>query len=219
MDIKKLIHDKDYEGIEETLHDNPGLANEGIPYDEVNTTKAHPLHRICDAVFSGICTDEEAVIIARIFLKHGAHIDGNELVEKQDSPLVAAASLYADKVAILYIEKGATINHAGCHGGTALHWAAWCARPAVVKRLVQAGAEINKLCIDFKSTPLFWAIHNRKNNGADKLPDLLQCVQTLLDAGADKSINADGKTVSVFDMLDSGDTELKELLEKHKNAG
>jgi len=216
MDIKKLIHNKDYEAIEEALNDNPGLANEGIPYDEVTTTNAHPLHRICDAVFSGICTDKEAVVMAKIFLKHGAHIDGNGLVEKQDSPLVAAASLHADQVAILYIEKGATINHAGCHGGTALHWAAWCARPAVVERLIRAGAEINKRCIDFNSTPLFWAIHNWKNGGANNLPDLLQCVQLLLDAGAGTSIDTDGKTVSVFDTLDAGDAELKELLEKYK---
>lgn len=134
--MKTLIDNKDYQGIEEALANDPSLANEGIPYDEVNTTKAHPLHRICDGVFSGTYTDAEAVQMARIFLAHGANVNGNQLVEKQDSPLVAAASLYADEVAILYIENGAIINHPGCHGGTALHWAAYCGRDKVVKKLV-----------------------------------------------------------------------------------
>ena len=122
--MRKLIENKDYNGIRQALSDNPDLANEGIPYDHMNTTKAHPLHRICDSVFTGKISDEEGVEIARIFLEFGAKINGNTLTEKQDSPLIAASSLHADKVAILYIENGADINHAGTHGGTALHWAA-----------------------------------------------------------------------------------------------
>ena len=59
MNMNELIINKDYNGIEKALAKDPGLANEGIPYDEVNTVKAHPLHRICDRVFSGIITDEE----------------------------------------------------------------------------------------------------------------------------------------------------------------
>src|SRR5205085_7091612 len=118
--IKSLIDSKDYEGLRVVLSDNPRLANEGIPYDEVNTTTAPPLHRICDGVFSKKFTDDEAVEMARIFLKYGANINGSVLIEKQDTPLVAAASLNADQVALLYIENGADIHHAGCHGGTAL---------------------------------------------------------------------------------------------------
>jgi len=209
--MKKLIDNKDYEGIEHALSVNPHLANEGIPYDDINTTKAHPLHRICDGVFSGKYSDEEGATMAKIFLAHGANINGDELVEKRDTPLVAAASLHADKVAILYIENGANINHGGCHGGTALHWASWCGRPAVVKKLVDAGADINKLCIDFKATPLFWAVHGLKNGGSGNTNDTLKCVSILLQAGADKTIpNADGNTV--FDLLRDEDDLLKKLL-------
>ncbi|MBB6130902.1 ankyrin repeat domain-containing protein [Mucilaginibacter lappiensis] len=209
--MKELIDHKDYQGIEQALSNNPALANEGIPYDSVNITKAHPLHRICDGVFSGTYTDAEAVQMARIFLAHGANVNGNELIEKQDSPLVAAASLYADQVAILYIENGAILNHAGCHGGTALHWAAYCGRDKVVKKLVQQGAKINKLCIDFKSTPLFWAIHGLKNGGTTSSSDTLECVRILLQVGADKNIpNCDGNTA--LQLLDDGDLELRELL-------
>jgi len=209
--MKDLIDHKDYKGIEQALSNNPNLANEGIPYDNLNTTKAHPLHRICDGVFSGKYTDEEAVTMAKIFLEYGANINGNELIEKQDTPLTAAASLHADHVAIFYIENGANINHAGCHGGTALHWAAWCGRDKVVRKLIQQGAEINKKCIDFKATPLFWAVHGLKNGGTNSMRDSLECVKILIQSGADKNIpNGDGKTV--FDLLSHQDVELKEQL-------
>jgi hypothetical protein len=209
--MKKLIDNKDYEGIRQALSNNPNLANEGIPYDDVNTTKAHPLHRLCDGVFSKKFTDEEAVKMAKIFLEYGADINGGELVEKQDTPLLAAASLHADQVAMLYIESGANINHAGCHGGTALHWAAWCGRDKVVGRLIQQGAEINKRCIDFNATPLFWAVHGSKNGDKDEAHNYPECVKILIQSGADKNIpNNGGKTV--FDLLDDEDLELKEQL-------
>jgi len=210
--MKKLIENKDYKGIEQALSNNPNLANEGIPYDDVNPVKAHPLHRICDGVYSNKFTDEEAVRIAKIFLDFGANIDGNMLAEKQDTPLIAASSLHADQVAILYIEKGANIFHTGCHGGTALHWAAWCGRDKVVKALIQEGAEINKLCIDFKSTPLFWAVHGLKHgdNNNDR-QHYLQCVKILIQSGAEKNIpNFEGKTV--FDLLDDEDLDFREQL-------
>ena len=91
--MKALIISNDYKSIEHTLKEYPHLANEGIAYDAINTVKAHPLHRICDGVFAEKFTDEEAVKIAAIFLKYGANINGNGLVTKQDTPLIAAASL------------------------------------------------------------------------------------------------------------------------------
>jgi hypothetical protein len=209
--IKRLIDNKVYEGLRQALSQNPDLANQGIPYDDVNTTLGHPLHRICDGVFSGKYTDEEAVKIAKIFLEFGANIDGSKLLENKDTPLIAASSLHADQVAILYIESGANINHAGCHGGTALHWAAWCGRFAVVEKLIQQGAGINKRCMDFNATPLFWAIHGLKSDDKNNIRDYLECVKILIQSGADKNIpNGGGKTV--FDLLDDEDLELKVLL-------
>ena len=209
--IKKLIDNTDYEGIIQTLSINRDLANEGIPYDEVNTTKAHPLHRISDGVFNKKYSDEEAVKMVVIFLDYGADINGGRLKEKQDTPLIAAASLYADKVAIYLIDHGADIHHAGCHGGTALHWAAWCGREQVVRRLIQEGAEINKKCIEFRATPLFWAVHGLKNGEKNNLHDHMECVKILVQSGANRNIpNGDGKTV--FDLLNDEDLELKAQL-------
>jgi uncharacterized protein len=211
--MRNLIETKNYAAIKEALSNNPDLANEGIPCDEHNRTLAHPLHRICDAVFAKKITDEEAVEIARIFLEFGANVDGNELVEKHDSPLVAAASLHADAVACLYVDHGANVHHRGCHGGTALHWAAWCGRPVLVKKLIEAGSEINKICIDHKATPLFWAIHGLKCSDGKGVESYVECVKLLLDAGADKSIpNVEGTTV--VEMLGDGDAEIRDLLQK-----
>lgn len=208
--IKRLIRQKDYKGLRETLAANPSLANEGIPFDEHNKVLAHPLQRICDGVFAGDYTDREAKEMAEIFLEYGAEVNGFGLEEKKDTPLIAAASLSADEVGILYIERGANINHAGCHGGTALHWAAWCGRDMLVKRLIAEKAEINKPCIDFKSTPLLWAVHGFKSCGRKNLQQYAECIRMLLDAGADKTIpNLEG--VKPIEFLDQED-EIAKLL-------
>ncbi len=213
MEMRKLIDNRDYNGIKQAIEDNPELANEGIPYDDMNSTKAHPLHRICDGVFSKRYTDGEAVLMAKIFLENGAKVDGSSLAEKQDTPLVAAASLHADEVAILYIKNGASINHAGCHGGTALHWAAWCGRDNLVRILLKNGAEINRRCIDFEATPLFWAVHGLKKGDKNNVHNQLECARILIQSGADKDIpNKEGRTV--FDLLNKEELEIVELLKR-----
>lgn len=210
-EVMDLIMAVNYSGLRKLLSSDPALANKGLPLGKHEIRLAHPLHRICDGVSHGIYKDEQAAEMAEIFLEFGARIDGTELIEKKDTPLIAAASLSADRVGILYIDRGANIFHAGTHGGTALHWAAWCGRDVLVDRLIRERAEINRLCIDFKSTPLFWAFHGFKNGGAGNVYHQLECARLLLKAGADKSIpNASGH--SIPDMLESGDAEAKELL-------
>ncbi|HMH31683.1 MAG TPA: ankyrin repeat domain-containing protein [Puia sp.] len=207
--MKKLVLSKDYAGIRKALSENHKLANEGWPFDGKNMTLAHPLHRICDLVFSGELTDEEAVTIAEIFLESGADVNGYEMIIKKDTPLSAASSLHADKVAIVYIEHNANIYHQGAHGGTALHWAAWCGRDIVVKRLIEEGADINKRCVDFQATPLFWAVMSYKEEN-DK-HNQLECVKLLVEAGADKNIpNANDKTI--YSMIKDEDVELKKII-------
>jgi ankyrin repeat protein len=178
--MRELISNKDYTGIRQALSNNPALANDGIPFDEINITKAHPLHRICDGVFAGKYTDAEAVIMAKLFIEFGADMNGGALIELRDTPLIAAASLHADQTALLYIARGANIHHPGCHGGTAIHWAAWCGRPIVVKQLIDSGAAINTLCTDLKSTPLFWVVHGLKNASKSPLAHYTDCIKMLL---------------------------------------
>jgi ankyrin repeat protein len=209
-DIKNLIHQKDYKGLRKALADNPFIANMGISFDAQNPTKEHPLHRICDGVFAGLYSDEEAKEMAELFLEYGANVNGFGFEEKKDTPLIAAASLSADKTGILYIEKGANIHHAGCHGGTALHWAAWCGRDLLVKRLIAENAELNKLSVDFKSTPLLWAVHGYVSGGRERVDHYAECIRLLIDAGANKTIpNLEGKKPIEF--LDHED-EIAKLL-------
>ena len=209
--VKLVLDNKNYADLRELLHDNPHLANEGIPYDETNPAKAHPLHRICDGVCEKKYTDDEAVAMAKIFLEFGADVNGGELIEKKDTPLIAASSLGADKVGILYIEHGANIHHGGCHGGTAIHWAAWCGRDMLVMKLIEKGAEINKLCIDFRSTPLFWAVHGYRFGEGQNRHHQAECARMLLGAGADRSIpNFEG--YRPIQLLDEEDIELLDLL-------
>jgi ankyrin repeat protein len=210
-ELKSSVNNNDLVGLRHILSKHPYLANEGIPYDETNPSKAHPLHRICDGVFEKRYSDDEAVAMAKIFLEFGADVNGGELIEKKDTPLIAAACLGADKVGILYIEHGANINHAGCHGGTAIHWAAWCGRNVLLKRLLDAGADIHKLCIDFRSTPLFWSIHGYKFGGGQNQHHQVECARMLLEAGSDRTIpNFEG--YKPYQLLDDSDTELRDLL-------
>ncbi len=209
--MKVMVYHKDYDGILQSLLENPGLANEGWSLHDHSTHIAHPLHRICDGVFLNYYGDEEAARMASIFLNHGALVNGNNPPPGTDTPLIAAASLHADKVALLYIAHGADIAHPGTHGGTALHWAAWCGRPVVVEALLKAGAQVGTLCSDFRSTPLFWAVHGSKNHTSSD--EHARCVELLLKAGADKTYpNKDGNTV--FDLLDNADDVMRDLLNR-----
>lgn len=177
--LKDLIGKKDLDGIRTALSADRSLANEGISLDP-HPIKAHPLHRLADGVFAGAYSDQEAVEMAKILIEFGADINGGELKLKQDTPLIAACSLNADLLALYYIEKGADIHHAGTHGGTALHWAAWCGRPVLVKVLVDAGAVMNQRCIDFQSTPLQWAKLGYERNANAKLEENYRECERLL---------------------------------------
>lgn len=211
--MRELLMNTDFAGIRKALQNNPQLANEGIPcLDGKNPARAHPLHRLCDGVISDLYTDEDALEMAKIFLEFGADINGVKMVDNRDTPLVAAASLHAEKTAIYYIGQGADIKHRGGHGGTALHWAAWVGRDKLVKKLIEEGAEINIRCVEFKGTPLLWAVHGYKHAGSKNRLNQIECARLLLAAGADKTVtNIEG--VPAIDFLDPEDKEMLSLLQ------
>ena len=208
--IQTFLTSLDYEGLRRALSENPALANEGMPFDEKNQALAHPLHRVCDGVFVGTYSDDDAVTLASILLDHGAHVDGFGLVPLEDTPLMAAASLLAEQTGILYTNRGANIFHVGGGGATALHWAAWTGLEKLVNRLISAGADIHLRCIDHESSPLLWAVHGYTfRNGANRR-NQLDCIRLLLAAGAEKNTyNREGKHITEF--LGDGDAEVKAL--------
>lgn len=212
--MKTLIENKDYEGIRQLLTTNPNLADEGItiPYDNRCTTKAHPLHRICDAVFAKKITDEEAIEIAKIFLDFGASINGDKIKEKQDSPLLAAARLHAENLGIFYIQEGADIHYVGSQdGATALHWAAYCGRDKLVEKLIREKVTIDQRDKIYDSTPLVWAIQPLKTGDTFNTWQQVSCIKLLLKAGADIT-TLNEETMQYLQFLAKDDLELKGLL-------
>jgi len=209
--IKKLIETKNHEAIRLLLSNNPDLANEGISYDELNTAKAHPLHRICDAVFSKKITDEEAIDIAKIFLDHGANINGGKIEAGKDTPLIAAASLHAEQLGIFYIENGAEIHSTGCNGASALHWAAYCGKNKLLERLIYEKAEIDLRDSSFNATPLGWAIHALMTDDEIDKHGHVKCIKLLLRAGSDKNLLHKEALQSLQNLADS-DPALRVLL-------
>jgi len=210
--MKTLIENKDYDGIRRLLSADPNLANEGIPFDEKDTRKAHPLHRICDAVFAKKITNEDAITIAKIFLESGARIEGNQATENQDTPLMAAASLHAERLGIFYIDKGANVHYADKNdGATALHWAAYCGRDELVARLISAGAAIDQRDRSYDSTPVGWALQPLITGDKFNIWRQAACIKLLLKAGANTT-GLNDKATRQLQLLAAEDEELKKLL-------
>ena len=212
--IKVLIENSDYEGIRRTLSNNPQLANEGIaiPYDDLSTVTAHPLHRICDAVFVKRISDEEAIEIAKIFLQFGADINGATIKENEDTPLLAAASLHAELLALFYIDKGADIHYRGRQdGATALHWAAYCGRDKLVEKLIREKAAIDQPDKSYNSSPLGWAIQPLITRDQTNMHHQVLCIKLLLKAGANIS-NLGDEPFQYLQNLARSDVELNSLL-------
>ena len=212
--LKTLIENKDFEEIRQLLANKPNLANEGItiPYDSKCITKAHPLHRICDAVFANKITDEEAIEIARILLFFGANIEGDKIKENEDTPLLAAASLHAEQLGIFYIENGANVHYKGRHdGATALHWAAFCGRDKLVERLIQEKAAINQLDTSYNAAPLGWAIQPLITGDKLNTYHQVSCIKLLLKAGADVTA-LNNQTIQYLHFLAKDDSELKKMV-------
>lgn len=196
MSLKSIIDDCDKDAIELALKKNPKLANKIIRWGPLLKNKVHPLHYLCDRVFAKKLNDKLAGGIAQCLINHGAVANGYGYEEMQDTPLVAAASLGADEVALVLIEAGADIHHKGCLGGTALHWAAWCGRDKVVKRLLEEKIDLNIRDLTHESTAFFWAAHGRARGGEQNQHQQIACAKMIKDAGADTSIpNAEGTTV------------------------
>jgi hypothetical protein len=216
-DIRMLVQERDYEGIRRLLSREPSLANAGVSLGPPCSTTAHPLHRICDAVFAKLITDDEAVEVAKILLEHGARIDGDSSTENSDTPLMAAASLHAENLGIFYIQNGARIDLSDKRdGATALHWAAYCGRDMLVDELIRTGVDVNQLDKTYKCTPLVWALQPLMKNEKNNIHHQRTCVKLLLEAGTDIS-TLDEKTKTFLDDLDTEELEPQDFEFEAKN--
>ena len=185
----KLVTQDDLNQLRAALEADPKIANAGVPCsDSQPEMKGHPLHRICDLVFSRAITDKWAIEIAKVLLEFGADINGYKSSGDRDTPLIAAASLHAEQLGIFYIEQGADIFYAEHDGATALHWAAFCGRDELVASLIAKGANINQQDTTFNSTPIGWAVHTLTSGDSGNQHNQIPCIHLLLNAGADKAV-------------------------------
>jgi uncharacterized protein len=185
--VRRCIEHRAFDKLDKLLSANSELANEGItlPFQLFCRSYAHPLHRVCDPVISGQLSDDDALRLMEILVKHGSRIEGDRLKNGADTPLLAAASLHAEKAGIYLVEQGADVNAVGnADGASALHWAAFCGRDLLVGKLLEAGADFSLKDRNYGSTPLHWAVHCLMSGDEGNKWHQYACIERLLKAGA-----------------------------------
>ena len=148
--------------------------------------------------------------MAEILLKNGAgandkNDDGQTplfcVVEGGETPCISNNK----KIAKVNLKYGADINLEANNGYTPLYGAIHDEKPEMIKFLIENGADINKKTDG--NTPLHAALQCEE--------DGFECLEILLENGADLSIpNKEGKTPR-FLIENSNNAELLEILEKH----
>lgn len=180
-DFRKLIEAGDVEGLRAALGSEPASANETIRWYLNQWNESDPLHFVCDCVGHGWLANGREGEIATLLLEHGAAIDGSA---GRESPLIAAASLGAAKVARALIDAGADLERTASFGARALHWAAWTGEAEIVALLLARDVELEPRCSEFGATPLFWAVHGSGPKGPPEKKDQVEAVRLLIRAGA-----------------------------------
>lgn len=179
--LRKLIDAGNVEGLRAALADEPALASGTVRWHLNQWKESDPLHYVCDAVFNGWLTNGREGEIARALLSSGAALNGTA---GRESPLIAAASLGAGKVAAVLLDAGADVERTAVFGARALHWAAWCGDVATVQLLLAHRADVEARCSEYGATPLFWAVHGYGPDGPHPKSGQVDAARALLAAGA-----------------------------------
>jgi ankyrin repeat protein len=180
-DFRKLIEAGDVEKLHAALRAEPARANATIRWYLNRWNESDPLHFVSDCVGNGWLTNGREGEVAVVLIEHGAAIEGNA---GRESPLIAAASLAASRVARVLIEAGADRERTGLFGARALHWAAWTGEAGIVAQLRARKVEIDPRCSEFGATPLFWAVHGYGPQGPCEKQDQVDAARRLIEAGA-----------------------------------
>jgi ankyrin repeat protein len=189
-EFRLLIEHGDADGIRAALQADAGAANRTLRWHVNQVNESEPLHYVSDCVGQGLLGDDRAGEIAELLIAFGAALDGTD---GRESPLIASASLGAERVSKLLIEAGADLEATSVFGARAIHWAAWTGMPATVERLLAHGAQMEAKCAEFGATPLFWAVHGYGPNGPQVKRDQVGAARVLIRAGANvDTVNTDG---------------------------
>ncbi|MEJ0086946.1 MAG: ankyrin repeat domain-containing protein [Pseudomonadota bacterium] len=179
--FRLAIERGDPRAVEAALQSDPGLANRTIRWYLKQQNESAPLHYVSDCVGNTWLTNGTEGEIAQLLVEHGAQIDGTP---GRESPLIAAASLGASRVAKVLIDAGANLELTSIFGARALHWAAWTGAVPTVELLLGRGAAMEERCSEFGATPLFWAVHGYGPRGTQDKGGQVAAARALIEAGA-----------------------------------
>jgi ankyrin repeat protein len=180
-DFRRLLETGDAENLRAALGVEPARANATIRWYLNQWNESDPLHFVSDCIGNGWLTNGREGEIAALLIENGATIDGSA---GRESPLIAAASLGAGKVAQVLNDAGADPERTALFGARALHWAAWTGEAGIVRQLLARKVEIEPRCTEFGATPLFWAVHGYGPQGPREKKDQVDAARQLIAAGA-----------------------------------
>jgi len=214
-DFRILIERGDVQGLRRALQVEPALANRTIRWHLNQDNDSDPLHFVSDCVSHGWLTNGSEGEIAALLLEYGALPNGST---GRESPLIAAASLGAPKVARVLIDAGVELESRSIFGSRASHWAAWTGQSETVELLIARGAQMEVRDDEFGATPLFWAVHGYGPNGLNGQQDQIGAARLLIEAGAIVD-TSNKKGVSALELADSYERRsMYELLERARRT-
>jgi ankyrin repeat protein len=99
------------------------------------------------------------------------------------------------------LAAGFPVDATGQHAATPLHWAAFHGNVEMTREILRCHPPLEQTDLDFKGTPLGWAIHGSKHGWHAKTGDYPAVIELLLEAGATPPENPSNGTEAVRSVL------------------
>jgi ankyrin repeat protein len=135
------------------------------------------------------CANADVTSTRALVRKHPDIMSTTTVEDRQQLGVALADG--REQVVRTMLDVGWPLDEESEWGGTPLHWAAWNARPAMVRVLLAHHAPVNHRDARYGSAPIAWAAHGSQWNDKGSDDDYVMITTMLLDAGAtrDDAIN------------------------------